>query len=314
MRRGQVVPTSFSCAEQLGGLGLVTCRDSNGVNTATGGHGQLDTSTLGAHAYTVTATSSGGLSNTASITYTVAVPAPAGSTPGGGTTPGGTTTPGGGTAPPSAAEIAAALAKQLAPTGKAAGLATLVKTGAFTQSLTTLAGGTIVIRWYYLPPGARLAAKPKPILVATGRQTLSAAGTVKIKIELTSAGKKRLKKAKRIKLTAQCTFTPTGGTPWSAPRRSCSSDRDGRIRSARNVRADSLRGMLEQGTSAPDFALPDQDGDDVKLSDLKGQTVVLYFYPKADTPGCTTQACGVRDHLPDYERPACACSASRPTR
>ena len=88
-----------------------------------------------------------------------------------------------------------------------------MKTGAFTQSLTTLAGGTIVIRWYYLPPGARLAAKPKPILVATGRQTLSAAGTVKIKIELTSAGKKRLKKAKRIKLTAQCTFTPTGGTP-----------------------------------------------------------------------------------------------------
>ena len=60
--------------------------------------------------------------------------------------------------------------------------------------------------------------------------------------------------------------------------------------------------MLEQGTSAPDFELPDQDGDAVKLSDLKGQTVVLYFYPKADTPGCTTQACGVRDHLPDYEQ------------
>jgi thioredoxin-dependent peroxiredoxin len=41
--------------------------------------------------------------------------------------------------------------------------------------------------------------------------------------------------------------------------------------------------MLEQGTAAPDFDLPDQDGDPVKLSDLKGQTVVLYFYPKADT-------------------------------
>jgi len=59
--------------------------------------------------------------------------------------------------------------------------------------------------------------------------------------------------------------------------------------------------MLEQGTTAPDFDLPDQDGNHIKLSDLKGRTVVLYFYPRADTPGCTTQACGVRDHLPAYE-------------
>jgi peroxiredoxin Q/BCP len=59
--------------------------------------------------------------------------------------------------------------------------------------------------------------------------------------------------------------------------------------------------MIETGDSAPDFELPDQDGQSVKLSDLRGRAVVLYFYPKADTPGCTTQACGVRDHLPDYE-------------
>lgn len=58
--------------------------------------------------------------------------------------------------------------------------------------------------------------------------------------------------------------------------------------------------MLEIGTKAPDFTLPDQDGEDVTLSKLAGTTVVLYFYPKADTPGCTVQACGVRDHLPDY--------------
>jgi len=60
--------------------------------------------------------------------------------------------------------------------------------------------------------------------------------------------------------------------------------------------------MLETGAKAPDFTLPDQDGEDVSLSSLAGTTVVLYFYPKADTPGCTTQACGVRDHLPDYEQ------------
>lgn len=58
--------------------------------------------------------------------------------------------------------------------------------------------------------------------------------------------------------------------------------------------------MLEAGDRAPAFALPDQDGNEVKLSDLKGETIVLYFYPRADTPGCTTQACGVRDRGTDY--------------
>jgi thioredoxin-dependent peroxiredoxin len=54
------------------------------------------------------------------------------------------------------------------------------------------------------------------------------------------------------------------------------------------------------GDPAPDFTLPDHNGDPVSLADLRGKTVVLYFYPKADTPGCTTQACGVRDHRVDY--------------
>jgi peroxiredoxin Q/BCP len=58
--------------------------------------------------------------------------------------------------------------------------------------------------------------------------------------------------------------------------------------------------MVEPGQQAPDFELPDQDGRAVKLSDFRGRSVVLYFYPKADTPGCTTQACGVRDHHADY--------------
>lgn len=59
--------------------------------------------------------------------------------------------------------------------------------------------------------------------------------------------------------------------------------------------------MIETGQQAPDFTLPDQDGEAVTLSQLRGQKVVLYFYPKADTPGCTTQACGIRDHAADYE-------------
>jgi len=59
--------------------------------------------------------------------------------------------------------------------------------------------------------------------------------------------------------------------------------------------------MLSPGDRAPDLELPDQDGRPVRLSDLKGRRVVLYFYPKADTSGCTTQALGVRDHAADYE-------------
>ena len=55
------------------------------------------------------------------------------------------------------------------------------------------------------------------------------------------------------------------------------------------------------GDTAPDFTLPDQSGNPVTLSELRGRKVVLYFYPKADTPGCTTQACGVRDHRSDYD-------------
>jgi len=52
---------------------------------------------------------------------------------------------------------------------------------------------------------------------------------------------------------------------------------------------------LEAGDKAPAFTLEDQSGTKVKLSDFKGRKVLVYFYPKADTPGCTTQACGLRD-------------------
>jgi peroxiredoxin Q/BCP len=60
--------------------------------------------------------------------------------------------------------------------------------------------------------------------------------------------------------------------------------------------------MVAAGELAPDFQLPDQDGRPVRLSDFRGTPVVVYFYPKAETSGCTTQACGVRDHAADYAR------------
>lgn len=57
-----------------------------------------------------------------------------------------------------------------------------------------------------------------------------------------------------------------------------------------------MREYLELGTKAPDFEATDQNGDKIKLSDFKGKKVALYFYPKDDTPGCTKQACNLRDN------------------
>jgi peroxiredoxin Q/BCP len=59
---------------------------------------------------------------------------------------------------------------------------------------------------------------------------------------------------------------------------------------------------VREGDGAPDFTLTADDGRDVTLSDLHGKPVVLYFYPKDDTPGCTTQACGIRDVYGEFER------------
>ena len=60
--------------------------------------------------------------------------------------------------------------------------------------------------------------------------------------------------------------------------------------------------MVEEGKPAPDFELPSDSGETVKLSELRGKPVVLYFYPKDDTPGCTAQACGIRDAYGEFER------------
>lgn len=64
--------------------------------------------------------------------------------------------------------------------------------------------------------------------------------------------------------------------------------------------------ILKIGDKAPDFSVPDQDGNPVSLKDYKGKKVILYFYPKDDTPGCTAEACNLRDNRPlvmkkDYE-------------
>lgn len=64
--------------------------------------------------------------------------------------------------------------------------------------------------------------------------------------------------------------------------------------------------MLEIGTKAPDFALPDQNGEMHSLSDYKGQKVILYFYPKDNTPGCTKQACNFGELYPQFQEKGAA--------
>jgi thioredoxin-dependent peroxiredoxin len=59
--------------------------------------------------------------------------------------------------------------------------------------------------------------------------------------------------------------------------------------------------LVEEGSPAPDFELESDEGSTVRLSELRGKPVVLYFYPKDDTPGCTKQACGFRDAYREYQ-------------
>jgi peroxiredoxin Q/BCP len=59
--------------------------------------------------------------------------------------------------------------------------------------------------------------------------------------------------------------------------------------------------MIDEGTPAPDFTLTSDTGEKVTLSELRGSPVVLYFYPKDDTPGCTKQACAIRDNYDDFQ-------------
>src|ERR1700755_1270172 len=99
----------------------------------------------------------------------------------------------------------------------------------------------------------------------------------------------RAAKKKRAKAVAQRT------TKAAAPRPPSTSQGDG-------VGDSAPTGAVGAGDTAPSFALPDETGAAAPSAELAGTPYVLYFYPKDDTPGCTPEACGFRDALPDFEK------------
>ncbi len=127
-----------------------------------------------------------------------------------------TTTNSGSAGTPSNAVLAATIVKELAPTGKNATIPKLLQIGGYKALFKAGTSGTAVVGWYYVPKGASLAKKskkaPKPVLVAAGKITVSGASGATIKIGLTAAGRRLLKSSSKLKLTAECSFTPKGKT------------------------------------------------------------------------------------------------------
>jgi hypothetical protein len=125
--------------------------------------------------------------------------------------------PRGGTNPPvaavTAAQIRALLRTDITPHGKAARIRRLLKKRGYRLHFRALVAGTANVRWY------RLRERRKPILIAAGRHRFAAAGSTAFKVRLTAAGRKQLRHAKRLRLTAKGTFTPASGAPVTASRR-----------------------------------------------------------------------------------------------
>jgi hypothetical protein len=121
--------------------------------------------------------------------------------------------------PGSGGSAAAVLGPALVPSGAAATIGAILKAGAFPATVSAPGPGTAQVTWYFVPKGAHVASKRKPIIVASGTTTVKRAGHAKLKIRLSSAGRKMLKAAKKsIALTAKGTFTPKSGKRVSSKR------------------------------------------------------------------------------------------------
>lgn len=121
---------------------------------------------------------------------------------------------------PNRSQILAALSQVLVPHGKNAKIGALLKHGGYKFTFTAPSAGRLVINWFFLPPGAHISRKAKPVKIATASITFSNPGTFKVKVHLTGHGKQLLRGAKAtLKVTAKDTFTPEVGNSASLKRR-----------------------------------------------------------------------------------------------
>ncbi len=113
----------------------------------------------------------------------------------------------------SSAQIAALLGRQLVPSGRATKIGALLRSGGLTMSFTALGAGRLSVQWYAVSSGAKSAkkVKSKPMLVASGQASFAGAGTSEVKVRLTAQGRKLLKRAKKVALTAIGVFATTAG-------------------------------------------------------------------------------------------------------
>lgn len=209
---GQAVQTTFSCSEGLGGPGLLSCDDSSGTTSETGGAGHLDTATVGRHAYSVTAVSKDGLTGDASFEYEV-VPAP----PPGEETPGGPTAPGekpGGSMPPPPGNTDTGRPQiQFSRPAASGSLRELLKTGHLEVKVRLGGAATLVLSGRArLQPAVGRSARPKLLTVLRSRSVIfAAAGERTVTLLLTQKGRKALRDLSVVSLTLVAEATDAAG-------------------------------------------------------------------------------------------------------
>jgi DNA-binding beta-propeller fold protein YncE len=205
-------PASYDYQWQRCNSGGTSCADIPGATAQTYALGAEDVGQT--IAVQETATNSGGASAPATSAATPVVVAPSGPS---GPTPPGNTTPPAGPTPPSPApqpsggndnpQLDSVFATIAHPHGKSASIGSLLKSGSVTLTVNSPEAGVLVTAWYVVPRGAHLSAKPKPVMVATGRVSITKAGRAKLRIKLTGSGRRMLKHARHLKLTSKSAFT-----------------------------------------------------------------------------------------------------------